>query len=181
MSSLYDSLLESVRLSIALPALMRVERVRVNKELGGYNADGELLSIASDGELTNSGARLQNVPICTVAASSSGAGIFAAVMPEQIAVVQYIQGLRAHPVITGWYTERLTPAADDQAAISVHAGAGKLRMANSVASLYRILDNVLGVLQKLTTQGGPSNQTINPADATLLSLEKQKLATLLEE
>ncbi len=125
--SLYTNLTRAITDALAFPQLMCIDIVRISKETGGYNADGEIV-VPSTFERT--GEIIKNAPICIPGATQSGAGIFATADKDQLAIVQYLGGNKSHPIITGYYTDEYQGACDDEAAISIHAGKGKLNIAS---------------------------------------------------
>ncbi len=174
---MFEQIRRKILASVAFASLMRIDEVRITQGEGRYVADGEILKPLT---LENTGSVLEDVPICLPFAHSGG-GLFGMSKRNEIAVVQYIEGHRAFPVVTGFWTQLYAGACDDKAVVSLHAGDGKLRVANAQASLYGILKKVLQALKGLKTQGGPSNQVISPDTIALLETEQQKLAQLFVE
>lgn len=176
--SLLTAISKAITSALAFPQLMRIDTVRINQKAGGYNADGELLE---PGTLKKTDELLTQVPITIPVATNAGAGLYTISEPGQIAIVQYLEGNKAHPVITGYWTDEYLPPVNNEATISIHTGSGKLRLANANTSMATILNDLLDILMQLTTQGSPTTQVISPATITTLQNIKTKLGTLLEK
>ena len=177
MSNLLANIRAKIVSSIAFPQLLRVDRCRLVREVGGYVIDGE---VVVPGTLHLTGELLQHVPVCIGVGTHAGAGVYGKIQVNQLVVVQYLKGNKAHPIITGVYTHEYSPACDDVATVSVHGGDGTVRIANMVTSLREELERLIDTVCTLQTQGGPSNQVISPGSITELQALKGHIGKLLQ-